>query len=99
MFIFFIGSWQSLYPNWMGAMAGSAPGSATGGIKKSNATQEKARRFKARKCEVVQPMGPSIKYVTLFLANFDPSPCHTLSHIPGPPRKYVTHLGTPRFLV
>jgi len=26
--------------------------------------------------------GPSMKYVTLFLANFDhPSPCHTLSHI------------------
>ena len=40
-------------------------------------------------------MGPSIKYVTLFLANFDPLPCHTLSHIPGPPppKKYVTHLG------
>jgi len=35
--------------------------------------------------------GPSIKYVTLFLANFYPPP---LSHIPGPPRKYVTHLGT-----
>src|SRR6218665_1225392 len=46
-------------------------------------------------------LGPSIKYVTLFLANFDPPlPCHTLSHIPGPPRKYVTHLGfPPRFLV
>src|SRR6218665_3007284 len=30
--------------------------------------------------------GPSIKYVTLFLANFDPpSLCHTLLHIPGPP--------------
>src|SRR6218665_3581707 len=43
--------------------------------------------------------GPSIKYVTLFLANFSPPPsCHTLSHIPGPPRKYVTHLGPPRFL-
>src|SRR6218665_420883 len=41
--------------------------------------------------------GPSIKYVTLFLANFDPPlPCHTLSHTP---RKYVTHLGPPRFLV
>src|SRR6218665_3046025 len=26
-------------------------------------------------------------------------PPHTLSHIPGPPRKYVTHLGPPRFLV
>src|SRR6218665_1899286 len=24
---------------------------------------------------------------------FTPSPCHTSSHIPGPPRKYVTHLG------
>ena len=31
-------------------------------------------------------MGPSIKYVTQFLANFYlPSPCHTSSHIPGPP--------------
>ena len=28
-----------------------------------------------------------------------PSPCHTLSHIPEPPRKYVTHLGPPQFLV
>jgi len=26
-----------------------------------------------------------------------PPPCHTLSHIPGPPRKYVTHLGPPNF--
>src|SRR6218665_1832044 len=24
-------------------------------------------------------------------------PCHTLSHIPGPPQKYVTHLGPPIF--
>src|SRR6218665_757842 len=40
-------------------------------------------------------MGPSIKYVTLFLANFYPlSTCHTLSHISGPP-KYVTYLGPP----
>src|SRR6218665_2028525 len=40
-------------------------------------------------------MGPSIKNVTLFLANFypPPPPCHTSSHIPGLPRKYVTHLG------
>ena len=39
----------------------------------------------------------SIKYVTLFLANFYPLP---LSHIPGPPKKYVTHLGPhPDFLV
>src|SRR6218665_1391784 len=43
-------------------------------------------------------MGPSIKYVTLFLANFAPSPCHTLSHIPGPPK--VRHTSrTPRFSV
>src|SRR6218665_4001945 len=43
--------------------------------------------------------GPSIKYVTLFLANFDhPSPCHTLSHIPGPPQS-TSHISNPRFLV
>src|SRR6218665_202337 len=31
--------------------------------------------------------GPYIKYVTLFLANFNPPPrCHTLSHIQGPPK-------------
>src|SRR6218665_2232559 len=48
---------------------------------------------------VASVKGPSIKYVTLFLANFyPPSPCHTSSHIPGPLRKYVTHLGPPRFL-
>src|SRR6218665_2393732 len=42
------------------------------------------------------PKGLSIKYVTLFLANFySPPLCHTSSHIPGPPRKYVTHLGPP----
>src|SRR6218665_3303424 len=43
--------------------------------------------------------GPSIKHVMLFLANFDPlSPCHTVSHIPGPPK--VRHTSrTPRFLV
>src|SRR6218665_2062439 len=30
------------------------------------------------------------------LGNFDPpSPCHTLSHIPRPPKVYVTHLGLP----
>ena len=41
------------------------------------------------------PSDPSIKYVTLFLANFDPhSPYHA-------PQKYVTHLGPPlpQFLV
>ena len=36
--------------------------------------------------------GPSTKYVTLFYANFD-SPCHTLSHIPGPPK--VRHTSRP----
>src|SRR6218665_2925851 len=41
-------------------------------------------------------MGPSIKYVTLFLANFDPSP---VTHPGTPPKKYVTHLGPPKFLV
>ena len=32
-------------------------------------------------------MGPSIKYVTLFLMIFDPLPCHKLSHFlrPSPP--------------
>src|SRR6218665_2712367 len=40
-------------------------------------------------------MGLSIKYVTLFLANFDPpSPCHTLSNIPGPP-KNTSHISDP----
>src|SRR6218665_3238298 len=47
--------------------------------------------------------GPSIKYVTLFLANFDlPSPCHTSSHIPGrdPYPKSTSHISDPpRFLV
>src|SRR6218665_2465822 len=45
-------------------------------------------------------MGPSIKYVTLFLANFGPPPpCHTLSHIPGAPQKVRHTSRTPRFLV
>src|SRR6218665_1122188 len=45
-------------------------------------------------CECVC-VGPSIKYVALFWNNFNPPPpCHTLSHISGPPLKYVTHLGT-----
>jgi len=42
--------------------------------------------------------GPSIQYATLFWPILTPSLCHTLSHIPGPPQKYVTHLA-PRFLV
>src|SRR6218665_3931379 len=35
-------------------------------------------------------LGSSIKYVTLFLANFDP-----LSHIPGPPPKSTSHISDP----
>src|SRR6218665_1586313 len=44
--------------------------------------------------------GPSIKYVMLFLANFDPLPLsHFVTH-PGTPQKYATHLGPPpRFSV
>src|SRR6218665_2458006 len=41
--------------------------------------------------------GPSIKYVTLFLANFYPPPLsHFVTH-PGTPQKvrHVTHLGPP----
>src|SRR6218665_2037418 len=45
-------------------------------------------------------MGPSIKYVMLFLVNFYPPPlCHTLSHIPGPPPKSTSHISDPPFLV
>src|SRR6218665_519336 len=41
-------------------------------------------------------MGLSIKYVTLFLTNFDPPLplSHFVTHL-GTPRKYVTHLGAP----
>jgi len=39
---------------------------------------------------------PPIKYVTLFLANFDtPTPCHTLSHIPGHPPESTPHISEP----
>src|SRR6218665_452212 len=38
-------------------------------------------------------LGLSIKYVTQFWPILTPSLYHTLSHIPGPFRKYVTHLG------
>src|SRR6218665_254683 len=43
----------------------------------------------------------SIKYIMLFLANFDSPPlCHPLSHIPGPPPPKVRHTSrTPPFLV
>src|SRR6218665_1617343 len=40
--------------------------------------------------------GPSIKYVTLFLANFYSPLSHFVTH-PGTPQKYVTNLGPPRF--
>src|SRR6218665_1854813 len=43
--------------------------------------------------------GPSIKYVTLFLANFDPPPLsHFVTH-PGTPPKVRHTSRTPRFLV
>src|SRR6218665_27087 len=49
-----------------------------------------------------QYKGPSIKYATLFLANFDPaSPCHTVTH-PRPPESRPTsqlNSRTPPFLV
>src|SRR6218665_1996408 len=42
--------------------------------------------------------GPSIKYVTLFLANFDPPPLsHFVTH-PGTPEN-TSHISDPRFLV
>src|SRR6218665_1199217 len=41
--------------------------------------------------------GPSIKYVMLSLANFDPPPPVTLCHTSRDPQKYVTHLGPPIF--
>src|SRR6218665_401187 len=34
----------------------------------------------------LKTLGPSIKYVTLFLSNFNSLPCHTLSHIQGLPK-------------
>src|SRR6218665_1772696 len=39
--------------------------------------------------------GPSIKYVTLFWTNFDPSPPVTHCNTSRTSLKYVTHLGTP----
>src|SRR6218665_1365403 len=41
--------------------------------------------------------GPSIKYITLFMANFNPPPLVTLCHTSTHPQKYVTHLGPPIF--
>ena len=42
---------------------------------------------------------PPKKYVTLFWTNFDPPPPVTHCHTFRDPLKYVTHLGTPQFLV
>ena len=39
------------------------------------------------------------KCFTLFLANFDPLPLSHFVTYSGNPRKYVTHVGPPRFLV
>src|SRR6218665_3776832 len=46
-----------------------------------------------------QIKGPSIKYSTsrYFWPILTPSPCHTLSHIPGPP-KSTSHISDPTFL-
>jgi len=45
-------------------------------------------------------MGPSIKYVMLFLVNFDPHPCHTLSQILGPQNlRHTSRTHRPWFLV
>src|SRR6218665_3861291 len=43
-------------------------------------------------------MEPSIKYVAIFWTNFYPLPCHTLSHISGPPKVRNTS-RTPPILV
>src|SRR6218665_1001109 len=49
--------------------------------------------------EEVLCKGPSIKYVTLFLVNFDPPPLsHFVTH-PGTPPKVRHTSRTPRFLV
>src|SRR6218665_2161199 len=47
--------------------------------------------------QITEATGPSIKYVTLFSANFDPLPCHTLSHIPEHPQS-TSHISTPPIL-
>src|SRR6218665_1113967 len=42
---------------------------------------------------LVWALGPSIKYVTLFLANFDPPPPVTLCHISGEPPQSTSHIS------
>src|SRR6218665_4180072 len=44
---------------------------------------------------LVWALGPSIKYVTLFLANFDPPPPVTLCHISGEPPQSTSHISEP----
>src|SRR6218665_2093205 len=48
----------------------------------------RGRPMRARRNKIrgnIGGKGPSIKYVTLFLTNFDPPPpCHTFSHIADP---------------
>src|SRR6218665_1831383 len=64
--------------------------------------EQKPLNFRMCVCRtyIIRTQGPSIKYVTLFLANFDPLPLsHFVTH-PRTPLKYVTHLGhPPQFLV
>src|SRR6218665_842267 len=43
--------------------------------------------------------GPSIRYVMLFLANFDLPPPVTLCHTSRDPPKSTSHISAPRFLV
>src|SRR6218665_2313733 len=47
------------------------------------------------RCKPTPPMGPSIKYVTLFLANFYPPPLsHFVTH-PGTPPESTSHMSDP----
>src|SRR6218665_991842 len=52
-----------------------------------------------RKLKIESTEGPSIKYVTLFLANFDPLPLSQFVTHPGTPPKVRHTSWTPRFLV
>src|SRR6218665_1634708 len=53
----------------------------------------KSKDYSHSKVKTSTCMGPSIKYVTLFLANLTPL-SHFVTH-PGRPLKNVTHLGGP----
>src|SRR6218665_1894201 len=51
------------------------------------------KRCSLERCSAADK-GPSIKYVTLFLANFDPALLPvTLCHTSRDPQKYVIHIG------